>query len=605
MAIFIRKRRTGYRTTAPLIVAAALLIAISSSIGGTRGSLGRLRPTAVQAAVVSGNTPWIVLLCKAADQPAEPQTRQYLSDFLTDSGAGKGGMSDYWRQVSHGAISLAGSFASAWQPTAKTQAELQTEGRSQKLQDCIDAHPELSDTFPRYYGIIAAFNYAVLPGAGDSGAIVTGQSLLSIGDVVQPYAQVVLEPWSWTVTLAAHEMGHGYGLQHSDSQRSQICSLNARPGEYCDQWDIMSASNVKTFQGPWTVLDGRGLPTGPAGPGLNAVNLDALGWMPTARRYTHGGSTASIRLAALNSTLDPGYLMATVSIDASPQLYYTVEYRRPTGWDAGIPADTVLIHFSRGDGFSYIIDHDGDDQWLPGQTFTDAPAGISITVNALGLLDGAHYAADVTIVDTGVNSAPSFNVPPTLATNLSQVRPGGFLGVTGQNFIQPVNSTGNQASVYFDSKDAGPLLTRSTIDQTGTFTATIMLPTNAAAGRHVLIAVFEDQIAQTGIEVIAPAQALQPRLSIVGNRSTVASVEGTMRYQVNGEGFAAGVTVQLYLDKPVGTPLATTTASPDGAFQVQVQIPDTFGQHHLVAQQTVAGQPVQASIAIFVQPLPQ
>ena len=53
------------------------------------------------------NTPWAMILCKFNDVAQVNQPRHFFDDFLTTPGTG--GLYDYWKDVSHGAISLEGS----------------------------------------------------------------------------------------------------------------------------------------------------------------------------------------------------------------------------------------------------------------------------------------------------------------------------------------------------------------------------------------------------------------------------------------------------------------------------------------------------------------
>jgi hypothetical protein len=123
---------------------------------------------------------------------------------------------------------------------------------------------------------------------------------------------------------------------------------------------------------------------GRSGPGLNAPNLDKLGWLAANRVLTWDGTSKTVTLAALNRPLAGGYLMAKVPIDAAnPNRYYTVEFRRKIDWDQGIPQDTVLIHEVRADGLFYLIRANGGAERLPDQTFRDENNNVAITVLSL------------------------------------------------------------------------------------------------------------------------------------------------------------------------------------------------------------------------------
>ena len=84
-----------------------------------------------------GSIPWSVLLCKYSDRAAEPQAPAFFRDFLTQAGAGQGGAADYWRDVSGGAIDLAGSTVQGWYTMPVTVAQAQAKSRWQRIQDCV------------------------------------------------------------------------------------------------------------------------------------------------------------------------------------------------------------------------------------------------------------------------------------------------------------------------------------------------------------------------------------------------------------------------------------------------------------------------------------
>jgi hypothetical protein len=277
---------------------------------------------------------------------------------------GVNGMAGYWSDVSYGHISLEGSAVYGWYTLPFTQAEGRKLSRMQRVLACINVAADDVD-LSQYFSVIAIVNAQV-----DSGAV---------------GSFIFLDPLAWFPTLAAHEMGHVYGLSDSrdDSGITYCCN---DPGVYGDGWDIMSAM---TFGNSNPVFEGA---LGTSGPGLNAPNLDKLGWLGGNRVSTWNAGHQNVQLAALNHPEAGVFLMAKVPLN--PDHYYTIEFRRKTGWDAGIPRDTVLIHEVRPNGLIYLVRTNGGPERLPDQTFRDVVNNVAITVLNI---DSAASTATVNI----------------------------------------------------------------------------------------------------------------------------------------------------------------------------------------------------------------
>ena len=147
----------------------------------------------------------------------------------------------------------------------------------------------------------------------------------------------------------AHEFGHGIGLEHSWSNDTTWKDASwAGGGEYDNPWDLMSAANV--FVDPTGAFGG-----GP--PFLDAHHLDELGWIPKSRIFTLGNDgvlSRTVTLAALTHPEASGNLLVRIPFDGNDRFhYYTVEYRTPDSWDAGIPASIVMINEVQNNGSYY------------------------------------------------------------------------------------------------------------------------------------------------------------------------------------------------------------------------------------------------------------
>jgi hypothetical protein len=148
---------------------------------------------------------------------------------------------------------------------------------------------------------------------------------------------------------------------------------------------------------------------GASGPGLNAPYLDKLGCVPANRIWTSPGVDfgGTVTLAALNHPEAHGPLMMKLprSSGSNPSVNstYTVEFRRKTGWDAGIPNDTVLIHEVRSDGLSYLQTTAPGPEFLPGSEFAFPSQSLSLRVVKF---DTNASTADILVQLSSVDKRP-------------------------------------------------------------------------------------------------------------------------------------------------------------------------------------------------------
>jgi hypothetical protein len=278
-----------------------------------------------------GGIPISFILCKFSDSPAPPNDPNYYRNMTIASGTK--GLNDYVKAISYGKADLSGSVLHGWYTEAHTLAyEQGLQNRWQRVQDCLDT--AAASTTDRYVPPSGQRVYVITsPGVDLGGWENTG----AIGGDAVPLPEI------------AHEFGHAIGLQHSWSNDVAWKDISwAGGGEYDNPWDLMSAANV--YVDPTGAFSG-----GP--PDLDAHHLDELGWLPKSRILTLGVDgilSRTVTLAALSHSESSGYLMIRIPFDSSDRFhYYTVEYRKPDGWDSGIPASIVLINEINNNGSYY------------------------------------------------------------------------------------------------------------------------------------------------------------------------------------------------------------------------------------------------------------
>jgi M6 family metalloprotease-like protein len=321
---------------------------------------------------VLGAQPWITILCRFADSPTvSPHPLSYFQEIL---GTAAPGMDHYWREVSYNAINLTGTGVVGWynlpQPRSFYVYDQNGDGQADAdltrlAQDCTQV-ADADVNFPPYVGINLVFNQNL-----DCCAWGGGRTLNRDG-TNKSYRMTWLPPWAQQTGTFAHEMGHGFGFPHSSGPYTT---------PYDSRWDPMSNGEKL---GAYPAY-------GPTPVHTITYHKDIGQWIPTASRFVATPGTHTISLERLGLPTSAGtYLMAKIPIQGSTTQFYTVEARKFAGYDAGIPGEAVIIHnvlTTRSDRRAQVVDPDGNGNpndaaamWLPGETFVDAAAGISIAV---------------------------------------------------------------------------------------------------------------------------------------------------------------------------------------------------------------------------------
>lgn len=277
--------------------------------------------------------PWLLIKCKFADVPDVPKDDAFWRNLF--SSKFHQSIVYYLLEISYGSLETTGNKVDDnWYTMNLTVNQSKNESRAGKIQHGLDAaHADTRG----FHKTVVVVNSCV-----DSGY----------------HGNVLLDPWAYSGTVLAQAMLYGFGFGCSFNDTSEKREDWAKPGQYGDKWDIMSARNVFTFQNE------RGMEMGPEMNGL--LRLKA-GWIPSHRLLTLDSSAEphTISLAALNKPENNGPLLLRIGRNDSN--YYTIEFRQKVGYDAGIPRDTVLVHQCL-DQRSILITGNGAER-LPGSEY--------------------------------------------------------------------------------------------------------------------------------------------------------------------------------------------------------------------------------------------
>ncbi|WP_411833902.1 hypothetical protein [Pseudoxanthomonas mexicana] len=299
-------------------------------------------------APVLGNTRWITLMCRFSDIATEQKDKAF---FDSQYGNAVGQLGHYWAEVSYGKINLAGSLSYGWyalpQPRSfyvTKEGDKDKANLSQLFQDCIAAADPDVD-FRGATGINMMFN-------GDLDGYAWGGGRTATLDGERKYWSTTWNPpWSFNnLAPLAHEMGHGYGLPHSDNS-------DGDSDTYDNPWDVMSDAWNNAVSDPTY---------GSRPKHVNILQRHRLNWVDSARQLVIPFANTTTRTVNLDFASLPGstnvqMLVLSLSPQADPYatVVYTVEARRPEGaYEGRLAGTAVIIHKVEKYGTAYSIDAD-------------------------------------------------------------------------------------------------------------------------------------------------------------------------------------------------------------------------------------------------------
>lgn len=273
--------------------------------------------------------PWVTLLCKFADVTAEPRSRAHLDAIM---GAG-GWMADYWAEQSGGRTDFSGSQVKGWYVLPHARSHYIQPGQMARLdrlfKDCTAAalaDVDFTNAGQGIAGINLMFNAALDCCAWGGGIYTTLQGS------TQRWAATWNPPFAYTSPAAlAHEMGHAYGLPHSNNP-------DGDSDTYDNPWDLMSDALGHAVNDP---VFGR-LPKN-----LNAYNRARLGWIDTHRiAEVVGDGVFRFKLDAMGAETPDGVALIELRHPYWPEERWLSIALRDTAspFDANLPGSAVIVH---------------------------------------------------------------------------------------------------------------------------------------------------------------------------------------------------------------------------------------------------------------------
>ena len=299
------------------------------------------------AKAVNGTTRWVTLACKFSDVATEQKPVTFFQDQY---GTAPGQLGHYWNEVSYGKINLAGSTAYGWftlpQPRSHYITTVNGEEDAdldQLFEDCVAA-ADPTVNFAGVQGINMMFNGDLDGSAWGGGACgpIEGAPNACIRSTWNP-------PWAFSnLAPLAHEMGHGYGLPHSDNS-------DGDDDTYDNPWDVMSDSWRNAVADPTY---------GSLPKHINVYQRERLGWVDAARKQAMAhrpGARVRVNLdyAHLPGSTNTQMLVLSMSAQADPYAgtLYVLEARKRSGtYENKLAGDAVIIHEVQDYGTAYSID---------------------------------------------------------------------------------------------------------------------------------------------------------------------------------------------------------------------------------------------------------
>lgn len=286
--------------------------------------------------------PWAVILCRFKGFPGDRALEDPVEQFFREAfKPGTGGLVEYWRDVSLGAIDITGSHVFGWvevdiprekaggTPTSVPPGP----GRSGLIDAAIRAVQQSgADPSTNFHCQIAVYtqNWSKDGAPADADWRTPGWFQYWIDGSADGRGKVCLTP-PFNGNVTAHEMGHGFGMGHD------VGSDLTTATDYSDPCCIMSQNGP--FNHPrW----GR-----PFGPAICLPHLAQKNWMYGRRVYYDSGgwknqpNGITVPLAPISRPIAHANL--GIRLAYADKWDYWLEYVIPAEWNQGVPGSPYLF----------------------------------------------------------------------------------------------------------------------------------------------------------------------------------------------------------------------------------------------------------------------
>lgn len=417
------------------------------------------------------------------------------------------------------------------------------------------------------------------------------------------------------VKVIGHELGHNLGLYHAHALECGSSTLTGTCTaiEYGDGSDIMgnlAAVHFSSFQ------------------------KQRLGWL-------NDGAAAQLQTVTASGsyTLDPYEVTGGIrprslrvlkSIDASTgkKSWYYIEYRQPLGFDSALPSlynsnlvKGVQLRIATDDepNSSHLLDMTpnstaaddmNDAALLPGASYTDSNAGVSIT---LSWADSGSAGVAINFSQQScIRKAPAVTLASSQSGSVAAGSTVGYtVAVSNQDSSTCPTSTVALASVL-PAGWSGSFASQSlslAAGSSGSTTLQVSSPATASVGSYSL-AVTASTTSGSGTATasysIASSQQATLSSAVVTDKSSYAkgAVVTTTTTVLAGGKPLANASVQLLISKPNGSAVSQTLltgSNGQAVYKLRLGKKDPAGLYQVKTSASSAGQTVQAGTSFSVQ----